>query len=66
MQHDIVRKKLNYDLLTTRVCVGSEGKIFATMLLHLVIPFNLICNTTMRLTKLNFDLLIPSPGSAGA
>ena len=26
---------------------GSAGKIFAAMLLHLMIPFNLICNMTM-------------------
>ena len=26
--------------------MGSAGKIFATMLLHFVIPFNLICNMT--------------------
>ena len=25
----------------------GRGKIFATMLLHFVIPFNLICNMTM-------------------
>ena len=51
MQHDHVLKKLNFDLLTrpgTSVCVwGSADKIFATMLLHFVIPFNLICNMTM-------------------
>ena len=29
-----------------RVREGSASKIFATMLLHLVIPFNLICNMT--------------------
>ena len=27
--------------------LGSAGKIFATMLLHLVIPFDLICTITM-------------------
>ena len=60
MQHDHVLKKLNFDLLTrsgASVCVcmcvcvcgggGSADKIFATMLLHFVIPFNLICNMTM-------------------
>ena len=26
---------------------GSAGKIFATMLLYFVIPFNLICNMDM-------------------
>ena len=36
MQHEIVLKKLNFDLLTPRVGwgVGVAGKIFATMLLH--------------------------------
>ena len=62
MQHDHVLKKLNFDLLTrsgASVCVcvcggGSANKIFATMLLHFVIPFNLICN--MILKKLNLKL----------
>ena len=53
MQHDHVLKKLNFDLLArsgASVCVcggGSADKIFATMLLHFVIPFNLVCNMTM-------------------
>ena len=54
MQHDLVLKKLNCDLLTPRVgggggggVGGSAGKIFATMLLYFVIQFNLICNMTM-------------------
>ena len=54
MQHDHVLKKLNFDRLTPRVRVGGgggggvyAGKIFATMLLHFVILFNLICNMTM-------------------
>ena len=50
MQHDIVLKKLNFDLLTTRVRKGGgvpAGKIFATLLLHFVIPINLICSLTM-------------------
>ena len=60
MQHDHVLKKLNFDLLTRSgasvcVCVGGGGgggggsadKIFATMLLHFVIPFNLKCYMTM-------------------
>ena len=56
MQHEHVLKKLNFDLLTRSgasvcVCVGGGGgsadKLFATMLLHFVIPFNLICNMTM-------------------
>ena len=33
--------------------------------LGFVIPFNLICNMTNVLKKLNFDLLTPSPGSGG-
>ena len=49
MQHDIVLEKLNFDLLTPRVSGGggSAVKIFATMLLHFVIAYNLICNMTM-------------------
>ena len=52
MLHDHVLKKLNYDFLTPRAKGGrggllSAGKIFATMLLHCVIPFSLICNMTM-------------------
>ena len=53
MQHDIVLKKLNFDLLTLSPRVvgegggGSAGKTFANMLLHFVIPVNLICNMTM-------------------
>ena len=56
MQHGIVLKKLNLYLLTPRVREGRRGggggggsasKIFATMLLHFVIPINLICNMTM-------------------
>ena len=44
MQHDHVLKKLNFDLLTpsTRFVCGCGGgiacKIFATILLHSVIP----------------------------
>ena len=48
MQDDHVLKKLNFDLLTSRVRGRrSASKIFATMLLHFVSPFNLICNITM-------------------
>ena len=53
MLHDHVLKKLSFDLLTLGVRGGrggggeSAGKIFATILLHFVIPFNLICNMTM-------------------
>ena len=46
MKLDIV--KLNFDLLTPKVKgLGSVGIIFATILLHFVIPMNLICNRTM-------------------
>ena len=43
---------MNFDLLTPSPRVVwvwgvSAGKTFATMLLHFVIPFNLICNMTM-------------------
>ena len=51
MQHDHVLKKLNFDLLAPRVRGGGgggyAGEIFATMLLHFVIPINLICNMPM-------------------
>ena len=53
MQHDIVLKKLNFDLLTAGVGGGGgddaefAGNIFATMLLHFMIPINLICNMIM-------------------
>ena len=48
MQHDLVLKMLNCDLLTARVRGGgSVGKIFRIMLLQFVILFNLICNITM-------------------
>ena len=53
MQHDHILKKLNFDLLTPRVkgggggggVGGSAGKIFANMLLHFMIPINLIYAT---------------------
>ena len=48
MQHDHVLKKLNFDLLTPSPGLGvSACKIFAIMLLHFVIPFQLICNMTI-------------------
>ena len=48
MQHDHVLEMFNFDLSTPTAGPGvSAGKIFATMLLHLVIPFNLIYNMTM-------------------
>ena len=49
MQHDHVLKKLTFDLLirSTAWVGGSVGKIFATILLQFMIPFNLICNITM-------------------
>ena len=66
MQHDHVLKKLTFDLLTpsTRSELGGGGggvavKIFASMLLHFVIPFNLICSLAMFLKKLNLDLVTP-------
>ena len=57
MQKDHVLKKMNFDLPTPSPGSeffgfflgggwGSAGKIFATMLLHFVIPFNLICKKT--------------------
>ena len=50
MQHDIVLKKLIFDLLTHRVRRGgggSAGKVLATMLLYFVITFSLICDMTI-------------------
>ena len=53
MQHDHVLKKLNFDLLAGSGTWGGGGgggsadKIFAAMLLHFVISFNLICNMNM-------------------
>ena len=49
MQHDHVLKQWNSDLLTPSPGSGrwGEGKIFATMMLYFVIPFNFICNMTM-------------------
>ena len=46
MHHDIVLEKLIFDLLAPRVR-GGGGKISATMVLHFVIPFDLICKMTM-------------------
>ena len=40
------------------------GKIFATMLLHFVIPFFDMQHDHV-LKKSNFDLLTPTPGSRG-
>ena len=70
MQLDRVLKKMIFNLLPSSQgqgvglgwWVGAAGKIFAAMLLHFVIPFNLICNMTK---KFNFDLLTPSPGPVG-
>ena len=45
MHHDIVLEKLIFDLLAPRF--RGVGKISATMVLHFVIPFDLICNMTM-------------------
>ena len=51
MQHWHVLKKFNFDLWTIFQGLGGGGryvgKIFATMLLHFVIRFNLICNMPM-------------------
>ena len=51
MQHDHVLEKLNFDFLTPTPGgggrVGVCGQISATMLLHFMIPFNLICNMTI-------------------
>ena len=55
MQHDHVLRKFKFDLLTPSPGLGmgggegmgSAGKLFATMLLALVIPFNLMCNMTI-------------------
>ena len=48
---DHVRKKMNFGRLTPSPMVfvagGSAGKIFATMLLHFVIPFDVISNMTV-------------------
>ena len=57
MQHDHVLKKLNFDFLTPSPTVvgggeGSVGKIFATMLLHFLIPFNLVLFVCL------FDLIL--------
>ena len=50
MQHNHVLKKSNFDLYTPKVRGGgreSASKISATLLLHFLIPFNLICNMNM-------------------
>ena len=47
MHHDHVLKKLNFDLLIPMVREVSAGKIFGSMLLHLVSPINMISNMTM-------------------
>ena len=52
MQHDHVLKKLKVTFYPNppqgRRRIGwSAGKIFGTMLLYFMIPFNLICNMTM-------------------
>ena len=68
MQHNIVLKKLNFDLLdiiVRGVGWGSAGKLFGTMLLHFMILFNLICNMTLFQKSFNFYILTPSIGSRG-
>ena len=52
MHHDHVLKKKNLELLTPSIRSGVggggvAGKIFATILLHFVILFDLMCNMTM-------------------
>ena len=47
VQHDVVLKKRNFDLLNPRVRRGLRPKIFAIILLHFVLPIYLICNMTM-------------------
>ena len=60
MQHNHVLKKCSFDILTQWVRGGSAGKIFATVLLHFLIPFNLINFAILQrdhvLKKLIFDL----------
>ena len=63
MQYDHVLKKFNFDLLIPRVGWGSAGKIFATMLLHFVIPF--FMHHDLVLKMLNFDLFDPIPMVGG-
>ena len=46
MLHDHVLKKLNFDRQVVGGGGGGEGKICGSMLLHFVIPFNLICIMT--------------------
>ena len=41
------------------------GKIFATILLHFVIPLKIDMQHDHVLKKSNFDLLTPTPGSRG-
>ena len=67
MQHGHVQ---NFDLWTVQRGEGvvggggSAGKLFATMLLHFVIPINYMQHDHV-LKKLNFDLLTPSPRVVG-
>ena len=64
MQYDHVLKKFNFDLLIPRVGGGgSAGKIFATMLLHFVIPFFMQYDLVLKM--LNFDLFDPIPMVGG-
>ena len=65
MQYDHVLKKFNFDLLIPRVGCGgggSAGKIFATMLLHFVIPFFMQYDLVLKM--LIFDP-IPKVGAGG-
>ena len=45
--------------------MGSADQLFGTMLLHFMIPFNLICNMNLFQKSFNLDLLTSSTGSKG-
>ena len=51
MENEIVLKKLNMTFWP--LGWGSAGHVFATMLLHFIISFNLLCNMTIS-EKLEF------------
>ena len=62
MQHDILRKKLNFDILTPRVGRGTTGKRFATMLMHFLYSIKFYMQHDHVLNTLNFKLLTTSSG----
>ena len=70
VQHDHVLKKLNFNLLTSRVGGGGGSAfiVFATMLhvAALEIPFNLICNMTMFWKSLILPLTPPPRSTQGS